>query len=379
MNRRLRAIVVGAGWAGEGHTLALRHLDVDVVAICARQPEVARSVADRLGVRESSTDWRGALFHHRPDVVSVATPASLRSEVIEAACEIGCHVMCEKPLATTGEEAGRLYRLAQSAGIKHAYGATQRYDPSVVWLADLVTSGAIGAVREIVVTHRSAFPALTPWSWMFTLAGGGGLLNNVGTHLMAVLARICSGELVAVSGHARVVRTSAPVVPDLHDFRAYVSKSRELTAEVASTLEWRDCDADDTYSALLRYASPKGDVIAAITTGPGPHPPGETNRMRIYGDDGLLVADGGGFAYTVARVQPAVPQGEPLAVPQRLVSQLPRVGDPHQDKWGALLRDFLADIQRLSHPPYPTFRDGWRSQVAVDAVRRGAGWVVLPS
>ena len=61
MTGQLRAVVVGAGWAGEGHTLALRHAGVDVVAICARRQDVVRSVADRLGVEEASMDWRRTL------------------------------------------------------------------------------------------------------------------------------------------------------------------------------------------------------------------------------------------------------------------------------------------------------------------------------
>src|SRR5438034_263059 len=98
----LRAIVIGAGWAGEGHTRALRHAGVDVVAICARQPEVVRAVADRLEVEVASTDWRATLEAVQPEMVSLATPASLRAEVIEAAAAMGCHLFCDKPLAATG-------------------------------------------------------------------------------------------------------------------------------------------------------------------------------------------------------------------------------------------------------------------------------------
>ena len=54
--KRLRAVVVGAGWAGEGHTHALRDTGVEVVAICARTAEVVGKVAQRLGVPEGSTD-----------------------------------------------------------------------------------------------------------------------------------------------------------------------------------------------------------------------------------------------------------------------------------------------------------------------------------
>src|SRR5947208_2896970 len=125
MSRPLRAVVIGAGWAGEGHTVALRHCGVDVVAICARQPEVVHGVADRLGVEKASTDWRATLATVQPEIVSLATPASLRCEVIEAAVAQGCHLFCDKPLASSGTEAARVYQCVEKAGIRHAYGATQ--------------------------------------------------------------------------------------------------------------------------------------------------------------------------------------------------------------------------------------------------------------
>ena len=127
----LRAIVIGAGWAGEGHTLALRHCGVEVEAICARQMDVVRAVADRLGIPIASTDWRRTLADVKPDIVSMATPAALRGEVIEAATATGCHILCDKPLATSAAEAKRLFNLAHEAGVKHAYAATHCYDPSV--------------------------------------------------------------------------------------------------------------------------------------------------------------------------------------------------------------------------------------------------------
>ena len=71
MGDSLRAVVIGAGFAGEGHTRALQWCGVEVVAICARQPAVVRAVADRLGVIEASTDWRATIERLRPDIVAL--------------------------------------------------------------------------------------------------------------------------------------------------------------------------------------------------------------------------------------------------------------------------------------------------------------------
>ena len=70
--------------------------------------------------------------------------------------------------------------------------------------------------------------------------------------------------------------------------------------------------------------------------------------------------------------------GEELSVPQQFSDVVPRIGDDIQNKWVALVRDFLADIQNRPHEPYLTFQDGWRYQVAIDAIRASHGWTQLP-
>ena len=71
-------------------------------------------------------------------------------------------------------------------------------------------------------------------------------------------------------------------------------------------------------------------------------------------------------------------QIEVLPMPQRLKDEVLAVGDFIQSRWCALARDFVADIQGKAHRNYLTFRDGWRYQVAIEAVRGGQGWTELP-
>ena len=139
MSKKLKAIVVGAGWSAEGHTKAFQHYGVEVLAICARKPEVVQKVANRLGVPEASTDWRESLLKHRPDIVALTTPAVLRTEVIELAVKLGCHIISEKPLALTAVEAEYIYNLIKGTGLKHGFAATHLYDPSVAYVRELLT------------------------------------------------------------------------------------------------------------------------------------------------------------------------------------------------------------------------------------------------
>jgi len=367
----LRAVVIGAGFAGEGHTIAMRHAGVEVVAICARQQDVVGAVAARLGIPEASTNWQETLHHVRPDIVCLGTPGTLRRPVIEVAAELGCHVYCDKPLATTAAEAQSYFELMERAGLRHAYASTHRYDPSVAWLAELVRDGAIGAVTEIEATFRRHLPPLTPWTWYDTLATGGGLLNNAFPHWLGILTTITGAELSAAMGESRVLRDNAPLVPDLHDFRDR-AKHTPPTPQAAGALAWRPCDADNAFTAMLCYGAV--NVSLSVTGSIATWPP---NGWRLHGTGGTLIADGH-YSYAVSRQRSAKGEREPLPVPQRLVEALPSPGDEFQNKWAALAADFVADIQGKPTHSYLTFRDGWRFQLAIEAIREGRGWTVLP-
>ena len=167
------------------------------------------------------------------------------------------------------------------------------------------------------------------------------------------------------------------MLPAIHDFLARMDRSRGLTPRDVDGLEWRPADADWAFTALLRFDAPRGEVAATVAHGPGVAVAGDVEGMRLYGDSGTLLADGM-FSYRISRVRSRHAEPEPLPVPPRLMDRLPDVGDEFQNKWCALARDFVADVRGEPHEPYLTFRDGWRYQAAVDAIRSGAGWRALP-
>jgi len=375
----LRAIVVGAGFAGEGHTIALRENGVSVEAICARTPSAVQAMADSLGVPRASVNWRETLDELKPDIVAVATPAGVHAEVIEAALARRCHVFSDKPLAPFAPIARGLYEQARDAGVKHAYAATHRYDPSVVWLAELVKAGTIGQVGEVEGTFRRHIHPLTPWTWYDSVANGGGLLHNALPHWLGILQRVLGGEVQDVVGETRRVRERAPVVPDIHDFR--LRGKLRPTPEEAEQLEWRACDSDSGFTALLRMgtwdAARTAQVSISATGLPAVWPP---NGWRFNGTGGTLQADGH-FSYTVKlhRADTPADQWEDLPIPHRILDDHPAVGDEFQRKWTALARDFVGDVVGQPRDPYLTFRDGWRFQETFDTIRAGLGWTSIPT
>ncbi len=375
---RLRAVVIGAGWAGEGHANALRYCGVDVVAICARQADVVQAVADRLAVPEASTDWRKTLAQVRPEIVALATPAVLRREVVEMAAGFGAHIFCDKPLATTAEEAKAILQCVEQAGVKHAFAATHRYDPSVAWTTELLGNNTIGRLQTVDCLLR--FPPSSsrqPWTWADSLALGGGMLNNGFTHAIAMLEKMIGRQVSSVTGAAHTRRRQQPVVPAVHDFRQ--RGAHTPTAEEAAQLEWRDCDADETVSALLHFGNHTANQppIQVYLAGDFNSHISPFNGWYFYGTEGVLKGNGI-FSLALSQYDSAESAGMPLPTPQRLLERLPQIGDDIQNKWAALARDFVADIRGEPHEPYLTFRDGWRYQEAIDAIRAARGWHELP-
>ena len=390
MPKTLKAVVIGAGWSAEGHTKAFQHYGVEVLAICARTPAIVQKVASQLGVPEASTDWRQSLLKHKPDIVALTTPATLRAEVIEVAVDLGCHIICEKPLALTAAEAAHIYDCIKGTGLKHGFAATHLYDPSVAYVRHLLTEEkVIGTLKDIDIGYSRRLPRagtperIKPWNWMTSLAHGGGVLNNGLTHRLGMLERMTGMKIVSTVGEARTVIREAPVVPEIRDYRVWVRK--ELTPEEAAKYEWRVCDTESDFSAFFSMATdPTPDTenatntLVTMRTHPGVPTHTPTGGWYFYGSEATLVGRGGHILAPITLHTQTEPKGEELSVPKHLTAALPRIGDDIQNKWCALVRDFLADIENRPHAPYLTFQDGWRYQVAIEAIRNSSGWTQIP-
>jgi predicted dehydrogenase len=120
MSNQLRALIFGSGYAGKGHTEALRYCDVEVVGMVSRTESVVKQVATELGIAYASTDWQQALDELQPDIVAVGTPGGAHFEPVMAALASGAHIYCDKPLAATPDEARQMYEKARAMGVKTA-------------------------------------------------------------------------------------------------------------------------------------------------------------------------------------------------------------------------------------------------------------------
>lgn len=378
MPQPLRALILGAGYAGEGHTLALQRAGVDVAAMASRTLSSCEATAQRLNIPHAGTDWRTMLADHQPDIVAVGTPGGTHLEMATAAIDAGCHVYCDKPVALTGDEAHQLYQLARDKDVKTAYAASYRYQPQTLYAKELVQQGTLGTIWEVECVSHYNWPRLMPYGWPHRLDQGGGRLNNNFTHKLAIVQNIVSGkgrgEVLAAMGETRNNLRRVPVAQKIHDFRNYFKEA--LTPEQAAQGEWADVDSDWAYTVLVHLgdpAAPPEEAVSATFRHSALNFGKHGDYVAIYGENGALHIDG---AYTQGAMYLRTEESEweELTIPERIHAALPPEPDHSQRNWDQLARDFVADIRGETVGDYPTFRDGWIHQQVIDIVRAGRGW-----
>ena len=377
MTEKLTALILGAGFAAEGHTVALKDAGVDVVAIASRTESSLQAAAEKLEIPRWDTDWRSLLADVAPDIVAVGTPGGVHHETISEALRAGCHVLCDKPLATTATDAKELYELARENGLKTAYAASYRYQPQTLYARELVCSGRLGTVFEAEFVSHYHWPARMPYGWPHRLEDGGGRLNNNFTHKLAIAQNILGGEVLAATGECRNDLKRVPIAGKVHDFREYFT--RALSEEAAAECEWAEVTSDWAYTVLARLGDRdgSGDPVSVTFRHSGLRFGRHTDYVAIYGEKGTLHIE---EAYTQGPMFLGTdPETwEELEIPDHIFAALPDDDDPTQRNWTQLARDLVDDIQGVETRDYQTFRDGWIFQEVIDLVRAGAGWTELP-
>lgn len=374
MTSRPRVLILGSGYAGQGHALAFREAGAEIVGMASRTEAVVRRVAAELSIPVASTDWRAALQQLRPDIVAVATPGGSHVEMISAAVEAGCHVFADKPLAVNAVDAESLYRLAAGAGVKTAYAASYRYQPQAYLARRIVDSGRIGPVLEVECVSHYNWPRNCPFGWPHRLDQGGGRLNNNFTHKLAIVLHVVPGVVLWATGETRNDLRRAPIGPRLHDFRQFTQS--ELSPEELSTADWAEVDSDWSYTVLCRIGAsndgPESGVSATFRHS-CLQPSRTGDYVAVYGERGQIHIEG---AYATGDVWRREGRGEwtRLDLPQDILDGLPAIPDNTLRNWTQLAREFLSEIRGEGYSGYPTFLEGWHFQGVIDAARTRSIW-----
>lgn len=152
---RLRGVGVGAGYFGQFQYEAWSRIpEVEIVALCDRDPQRAQATAERFGIPKTYADYREMLDAQRPNFVDVITLPDAHAEVCAAAAERGVAIICQKPLAPTFAEARQIVEQAAQAGVRLMVHENFRFQPWHREIKQLLAAGAIGD-RLHSLTFRS--------------------------------------------------------------------------------------------------------------------------------------------------------------------------------------------------------------------------------
>ena len=184
--RRLRAGVIGLGWAGQQHVAAYAaDPTVDLVALSAMEEDLLTRFGDEHQVSLRYADWQTMLAEAELDVVSIATPTFLHAPMAVAALEAGVHVLTEKPMAQSAEAARTMVEASRRTDRVLEVSFNHRRRGDVAALASVIEAGVLGEIHYAKTgwVRRAGIPGLGTW---FTQAekSGGGALADIGVHML---------------------------------------------------------------------------------------------------------------------------------------------------------------------------------------------------
>ena len=235
----LKVALIGHGFMGAAHSqgwrVAPRFYDLpahpEMTLLVGRNRAGVEASAAKWGWKETATDWRAAIDRDDIDVVDIVTPGGSHAEIAIAALEAGKHVLCEKPLANTLDEAEAMAEAAERAG-KHVYamvGFTYRRVPAAAFARDLVTSGAIGEVRQVRANYLQDWlvdpEAPLTWRLQKDLAGSGAL-GDLGAHAVDLAQFITGQKVTGVSGILGTFVHERPVLAEASGLSGSVGSER---------------------------------------------------------------------------------------------------------------------------------------------------------
>jgi predicted dehydrogenase len=175
----IRVGLLGSGWIQSFHARAVQeHPAAELVVVANWREESARRLAERFGILRVTTEWQSLVDDPAIDAVVVATPNALHAPQATAFLKAGKHVLVEKPMATSVEEADQMIEAARSSGASLMVGHCWRFREEVIAVRDRIAAGVFG---EIVKTRGYA-----------ALAGGGALVD-MGVHAIDT-ARFLLGD-----------------------------------------------------------------------------------------------------------------------------------------------------------------------------------------
>ncbi|HET7615419.1 MAG TPA: Gfo/Idh/MocA family oxidoreductase [Bacillales bacterium] len=373
--------MIGYQFMGKAHTHAYRDVpfyfgkerEPVLQAIAGRRESAVKKAAADLGWKEYETDWRKLLERADIDLIDIVTPNNTHAEMAIAAAEAGKHVICEKPLAMSVEEAERMAEAVRKNGVVHMISHNYRFAPAVQYAKQLISEGRLGKIYHIRAQYLQdwimdpSFPLV--WRLRKEVTGSGAL-GDIGAHIID-LARFLIGEFSEISSTMETFIKERPLG----------EMSGGLNAEAEGDSKG-EVNVDDAAAFLARFESGALGVFEATRFAAGNR---NGNRFEINGEKGSVRWD----LENMNNLEVYFTDDEPGQQGFRTVhcteEEHPYAGAywpaghiiGYEHTFINLINELLKGIED-GRSPSPNFEDGLRNQIVLDAVERSASerkWV----
>ena len=258
MKDKVKVGLIGSGFVADIHAHAFRNFvqNAEVMAVASPTPGKAAQFAEKRGIAHSFEDYKELLAMDEIDMVTLALPNDLHCQAAVDAAKVGKHVVCEKPLCRTLEQADTMIAACKEKGVLLMYAEELLFAPKYVRARTLVDEGALGDAF-LVKQWEEHYGPHEPWFWDVNRSGGGVLLD-MGCHSIE-FARCVFGK----------------------------PEARSVSATMGTYVHSDKTEGEDHSICIVEYEGGRIGLAENSWAKPG----GVDDRCEIYGSKGNTRAD----------------------------------------------------------------------------------------
>ena len=255
---KVRIGIIGSRFQADciAHSVKMMPDEMEVVAVASPSPGNAERFAKQHGVARAYSDYREMLRDPAVELVSITAPNRLHAQITIDAAAAGKHVVCEKPLCVTLEEADAMIAACKAAGVLLLYAEELFFAPKYVKAKQMADEGAFGRVHLVKQGEKHSGPH-SDWFWDVDQSGGGALMD-LGCHGIA----FCWWFL----GKPKVKSVYAQLSTQVHGART---------------------QGDDEAVTIIEFENGALGIVENSWNRPG----GMDDSIEVFGDKGQVYAD----------------------------------------------------------------------------------------
>lgn len=381
MTERIRTAVVGTGFMGRVHLEALRRVEnVDVAAVAGRNDAAAEKLGSAFGL--PAGDFETILRDKSIAALHICTPNAQHYPMAKAALEAGKHVLCEKPLAISVEEARELVALAGQRGRRNCVCHNLRYYPMVQQMRQMRESGDLGEILVVQGTYSQDWLLYeTDWNWRVSSKEGGPSrsMADIGSHWFDMAEHVTGLRVLSLCAdlqtfHKTRKQPRGPV-------ETFANKTAGAQEAVDTPVDTEDCGTVIFHMGERARGAMTASQVSA----------GRKNRLSIE-----IYGTRAGVAWDQERPDELWighrdgPNGVTIKDPSLLLPGAQSFADlpgghseGYDDTFKQVFRRFYASIRDPeARRDYPQFADGLRQLVILGVElesHRTRSWVDMPA